>query len=742
LANPQTGWLYPPAWLLRIDFWTFLPLYHFLHFVMAALGCWAWLRRFLGDRCGPLLGAICYTACGSSFSLSLYPDKLPGFAALPLLLLGVQLLFDEGHPPRRARGWLCGVLSIAIGWLAGSFEILLIMGLMVFLQILFLSRGADGGASARTIRRLLWGGGMLLMGTALASCIVIPFFYYFPEMYRSQHLSLRQAMSLSTHPLDWLAWICPNPFWQGEDLHYRITSQLIPSRAKWLRSQYTGATVFLLLTLVSLERHRRREQLYLLACFAGFVFLALGEYNPLKEFIYRLPGFNLIQYPDKWWLGTVPLVAWAAARGLQTLEAQPSAAGRRLSICGTVAVGVALLYWLICSGIELRWGEAFYRQQPILGALERASSAFLRAMPMLLGMILLGLATLRGALRPRSIGALACALIALDLIMAAWASVPYGNLRAAREPGAAVRMIQKDREKWPESWGIPRIWEETYHVENRLPAVPFGEAYREMQRDLALPNLAQAYRLGYIDGMRASRLERQANFSRHLDELPLPQRHALLRAVGVEYWIVYNFAALPQILAETPLRPLPPLAGEPYRAVVLAEPHPLGRLRLVPRRLTLSTEGRAWRALIHRDPRETVVLLDKDPGIAAFDPLARGPLRRRDTPASLATSSSVAAQFSYRYLSPGHWQARWQSSFPAALVLQESWTKGWEVKIDEGSWQPAARVDHVLVGAFAPPGRHRAELRYRVPGLSWGIGLSVLSLAMVLLIAWRIRGRA
>ena len=76
------------------SFWTLLPAYLFLHFSLAALASWAWLRSLLGDTFAPLVGAVVYTACGPTFSLTIFPSELPGHALLPMLLLGWHWLLS------------------------------------------------------------------------------------------------------------------------------------------------------------------------------------------------------------------------------------------------------------------------------------------------------------------------------------------------------------------------------------------------------------------------------------------------------------------------------------------------------------------------------------------------------------------------------------------------------------------------------------------------------------------------
>ncbi len=704
LANPQAGWFYPPAWLLAVDFLALLPLYCFLHFALAGVGTWAWLRASMGDRIGPLLGGVCYAACGPTFSLALFPDKLPGHAALPWVLLGLHLLLC-GPATRRWQGWLLAPAAVALCWVAGSMEAVIMAAAA---GPLWVALTPVGPLSLRGMAgRLAGGAGLVLAGTALAACILVPFLYLLPELHRAAPLSLAEATRSSTHPVDWLGWLAPNAFWSGEDLQYRVAQGAVAS-SRWLRTIYGGATALLLVLLVP---WRARSSWVAAAGVAGFAFLALGEQNPLRDVIHGLPGLGVVRYPEKWWLGTVPFVAWLVARGWEALEHRPRPLGRRLAVAGLLAAGLP---------------AATLALAPAGGTAALAARALVGVAPLLLGLALVAWLRSAGVMRGRAAGLAVVALIGLDLCLAAWASVPFGDADAARRIPAVVRAITVDYKKM---WQYPpRVWGETLHVKNRVPSLPPGERARQMQRDLALPNLIQPHGVAYIDGMRATRLRRQAQFSRHLDDVPAWARRALLRVVGNDYWVVYDPREARELVRQVKLRPVPPATDAPRLPVLLlAEPAPLGRLRLVPGKITLPDERRAWRAMITTNAKNAVVLVRGDPGV---ETLAALPTGRASAPVRLS---------SFNPLGDGSWEARWNTRVPAALVLQEAWSQGWEMSLDGGPWRPAARVNHLLVGALAPAGKHHARLRYRTPGLVRGCVLSLVTLAGLLLVALRLR---
>ena len=75
------------------------------------------------------------------------------------------------------------------------------------------------------------------------------------------------------------------------------------------------------------------------------------------------------------------------------------------------------------------------------------------------------------------------------------------------------------------------------------------------------------------------------------------------------------------------------------------------------------------------------------------------------------------------------------STGPGWLVIADAMQSGWAVTVND---VPGALVhaDHALVGVAIPEGSHVVRLTYEPPGLKTGVGLSVISLFLFLLLAW------
>jgi len=84
---------------------------------------------------------------------------------------------------------------------------------------------------------------------------------------------------------------------------------------------------------------------------------------------------------------------------------------------------------------------------------------------------------------------------------------------------------------------------------------------------------------------------------------------------------------------------------------------------------------------------------------------------------------------------PGELRLELQAPFPGILVLAESWSEGWMVRVD-GEPAEALVADHALLGVALQAGQHTVEWSYDPPGLRTGLLLLGLGLAGLAMVAW------
>lgn len=129
---------------------------------------------------------------------------------------------------------------------------------------------------------------------------------------------------------------------------------------------------------------------------------------------------------------------------------------------------------------------------------------------------------------------------------------------------------------------------------------------------------------------------------------------------------------------------------------------------------------------------EPVASLQEARGVLASGGLsAESPARPDDSAATTVACALLRPQ-------PGRLQVDLQpSSAPVLVSPSESWYPGWQVRFDEGPWEPAFPAQLAFVGAIAPPSTSKVEFSFTprwfwpaliVAGLGWG-ALSLVALS-------------
>lgn len=304
LANPQTAAYYPPAWLLGLNYWRWLPLYLAGHVFWGGLGTWVWARATRLTAHGALVAAVAWMVCGPTFSLFTKLDKLPGHAWLPWVLLGATI----------PRGAPLVAIGVASTWLGGSVE-----GVVIALAASAAWAALTGG---RTRLAGTWIGAGV--GALIACATLLPALRLLPWTTRGGGLDAAAAMDLSLHTARWPYVLVPGP---------------VDGRA-WLGSLYAGVAAAVLGMLGLRDRRAWVPALGVL----GFAALAMGDQNPLYPTLLKLPGFGSIQFPEKWWLGTVPFATLLAAAGWDRLQLRLPAWAAFVAVAAMTADGLRAGY--------------------------------------------------------------------------------------------------------------------------------------------------------------------------------------------------------------------------------------------------------------------------------------------------------------------------------------------------------------------------------------------------------------
>lgn len=317
LADPVSGVLYPPHWLLALDYdyRMMTTLIVAAHYLLAQILMYGFLRSLKLPGLAAVGGAIVYVTCGyvsmeTTAHQMLYAHAwLPGFAwalnahlggvrfGLPLAVAACSLMLYGGDP-----------------------------------QSLVLALAASG-----PVVLWRWRGKPLRAVGTLAALTLFPFVLYLPvllpmldfaaESARSSMQGLPQAIAWSFHPLRLLELFAPNLFGRSiGDLTFWAERPDGPfAGGFYTDSAYMGFATIPFVMGALITGTRRRELWFWTGLAAAGFLVAMGQHLPFYRWLYEyLPGWRLFRYPER--LLIVPSFALAAAWAIAT---EGLVAGRR-----------------------------------------------------------------------------------------------------------------------------------------------------------------------------------------------------------------------------------------------------------------------------------------------------------------------------------------------------------------------------------------------------------------------------
>lgn len=338
LANSQAGFFYPLNW----PFWLALPTPYavsgsiILHIIIGGWGTYLAGRRCLSlTKTSAVLSAILFALGGYLTAQIEHVNQLQGLAWLPWYFVAA-CAWRRSAGDRRATARFVAVIAIltALQLLAGHTQTVFIslIGLAVWI---ISSSYRDGVWHLRHTAGVLL---LILSGTILAVLIagvqVAPTAELLMNSSRQGGFSSREALSFSLHPLI-------------------VTSSLLPQYDTSLFTEYIAFLPLsaLLLAIAGAWRWRQNQQArsLLFVSAVGFLF-ALGMFNPVYQFLVRLPGFGLFRVPARWLALYAFGAALLAGAGVEALASSKRQKGIERALVVGLIVIVALMAWGLMSG--------------------------------------------------------------------------------------------------------------------------------------------------------------------------------------------------------------------------------------------------------------------------------------------------------------------------------------------------------------------------------------------------------
>jgi len=310
-------------YLLGSTFWAF-NAHFWLHLLLAPLAFY-WLGRSWGlGREASWAAAACWTVSGFYLSHLNFYNLIAG-ATLAPALVAACLGFVRPGPGR-------GLLAPAVAalWalliLGGDPQTALLAFLLAATAVALSWRQRPAGSGLTALALLA---AAFAVGTLIAVPQIVEFLRVLPLSFRGHvGYSAKAATTASWDPRQAAEWLLPFLFGRPD---------LLSNGGFWGAQFFTGVPPYFLslypgllsLALIAASgRPRGRAAGWAWGGIAIGIFLSLGRFNPVAEWLFTLPGQKSLRYPVKFWLPVAAGAALLCGLGFERLRAASLAANQ------------------------------------------------------------------------------------------------------------------------------------------------------------------------------------------------------------------------------------------------------------------------------------------------------------------------------------------------------------------------------------------------------------------------------
>ena len=307
LGNPNGLPIYPtnvffrvadPLWALNAHFW--------LHWLLAPFTFFAFARAWGLRPTAAWAAGLCYASSGFFLSLFNLYNLVAGAALTPAFLAAV---LRAGEPEFRHRPQAVALAGLLWGLLllAGDPFFAAVALLLAFTAVL-----ARWGAPGITPHSLA----AVVLGTLLATPLLVEFLRILPLSFRGHwRFSIGAALAQSWNPSTIIEWFLPFFFGQPD---FAFWGQgFFGGNPPLLYSLYPGILCLALVATSGWPRNVLRWWPWVVTL--GGLFCAIGAWNPVMHWLYRLPGASTLRFPVKFWLAVAVGAALLCGLGFERL---------------------------------------------------------------------------------------------------------------------------------------------------------------------------------------------------------------------------------------------------------------------------------------------------------------------------------------------------------------------------------------------------------------------------------------
>ena len=391
-----------------------------MHCLLGSLFMYSFMRAASVSRGGSLLSAFVFTFSGF-FMGHLYAGHLTFIQNYIWIPLVFRYLYQFVQSGRLFFALVAGlVLGIQILGGFPQISFYTILGGLGFLCLhgaLSLKARSWGDASRTALGAVI----VLLAGFGLSALQIAPTLEFSKLSTRGEGLNYAMATYESLDPKELLSFFIPDIFGNAVDQTYWKSRDVWHF---WESCGYLGILPLWLAFVRTGEPSLRRLRVFFLLLIGVALVLALGKYNPLYPWIYRLPGFNSFRLPTQILFLYIFGLAGVSGIGLDQLQ-RGSWTWNRGFIPFTVFVGGVLAVFVI--GLHLEPFRFFlnlfrgFSEGPVThatldGLYERVGRSIHTAALLFLAASAFLIVSRRIPLGSRAIPLIAFALITVDLL--------------------------------------------------------------------------------------------------------------------------------------------------------------------------------------------------------------------------------------------------------------------------------------------------------------------------------------
>lgn len=354
-GNPNAVPFYPTnlLYLVGNSFWA-LNAHFWIHLLLAPVAFY-WMARAWGlRREAAWAGAACWTLSGFYLSHLSFYNLIAGVTLAPALVAAC-LRFLQG---RRGVAWVIAVLWGLL--LLGGDPLMALLAAVLAGGALLGKDQKDSkdpnDEEARPLSRLRPLGPFVLLAASFATGILlalpqlVEFRRILPLSFRGHRgYSAEAATIASFDPRQVAEWLIPFVFGRPDLLGPGSFwgSRFFTGFPPYYLSLYPGLLAFGL--IAASGRPRGRAAWWAWGSIAAGLFLSLGRFNPIAEWLFGLPGRGSLRYPVKFWMPVAMGAALLCGIGFQRLfleEEEIRARARRRFALTLLILAVALgAFW-------------------------------------------------------------------------------------------------------------------------------------------------------------------------------------------------------------------------------------------------------------------------------------------------------------------------------------------------------------------------------------------------------------